>query len=496
MKNCNRRLLMTCVLGSFLLAGAPARLLAQPVKPPPAATKGAAPAQPPAQPVELSVSPAEQPSPALHYRLMPVSSELNPGDAAPMYLRLRHELDEAAWKEIDEKHDAWSSVPLEKLPIAEARKFVDRWRGRTQLLRIGTRRHFCDWSYPLAEQREDMIGILLPDCQSMRQWARLVSVKARVETAEHAFDQAVDTIETGIAFGRHVGEGPFLINKLVAMSICGVMLERVEELISQPGAPSLYWALTALPRPLVSIREGLETEQRVGESMVPELSLMDESHSRSEWGVLLEKLYFRLRNLTQKVADNDENAKLRSQLDLDLASFKKENLAASQDYLKSIRHMDAERVMAMSEDEVLARTLVGRYRDMRDDYFKLGYLSWRDSRYQIKQAEQRLKSVASGPLAILAEIQPNIMNNLDAQMRLDRKIAALRVVEAIRIYAASHDGKLPGALNEATEVPVPRDPATGMPLAYRRDGAAAVLTLPDAGMTDRPTPSYRINIRK
>ena len=57
------------------------------------------------------------------------------------------------WKQIEEKHDAWNSVPLEKLPIAEARKFVDQWGGTTKLLRIGTRRQFCDWSYPLAEQR-------------------------------------------------------------------------------------------------------------------------------------------------------------------------------------------------------------------------------------------------------------------------------------------------------------------------------------------------------
>ena len=90
-------------------------------------------------------SPADQPSPALRYRLLPISSELNPGDAAPIYLRLRHELNDASWKEIQEKHDAWNMVPLEKFPIADARQFVDRWRGTTNLLRIGTRRQSCDW---------------------------------------------------------------------------------------------------------------------------------------------------------------------------------------------------------------------------------------------------------------------------------------------------------------------------------------------------------------
>ncbi len=477
MKNRNRRLLMTSVLGSCLLLNARASLLAQPK--------------------ELSVSPAEQPSPALRYRLLPISSELNPGDAAPIYLRLDQGQPDETSKQIDEKHESWNLVPLEKFPVQEARKFVDGWNNLTKLLRIGTRRKFCDWSYPFVEQRQELIEIQMPDCNSMRQWARLVCVKARVETAEHAYDQAVDTIETGIAFGRHVSEGPFLINNLVGMSICGVMLDRVEELISQPGAPNLYWALTALPRPLVSMREGLETEQRLGEYMVPELAQTDEPHSRAEWGLLLEKLYDRLRHLAERItSDAQVNARLRAQLDLDLASFKKENLAPSLEYLKTIRHMEAQRVKAMSEDEVVARALVGQYRDLRDDRFKVGYLPWRDARSRIKEADQRLKSVKPWPLAVLAELQPSIINCLNAQMRLDRRVAALRVVEAIRLYAASHDGKLPEELIQITEVPVPEDPATGKPFEYCRDGAASVLTLPEAGLSGRPTPSYRITIRK
>src|SRR5208283_1443175 len=96
-----------------------------------------------AQPKELSVSPAEQPSPALRYRLLPISSELNPGDAAPIYLRLDQGQPDETSKQIDEKHESWSLLPLEKFPVQEARKFVDRWGNLTKLLRIGTRRKLC-----------------------------------------------------------------------------------------------------------------------------------------------------------------------------------------------------------------------------------------------------------------------------------------------------------------------------------------------------------------
>jgi hypothetical protein len=486
---------MLANLGFLLLLEGQCKLHAQANEPPPAATKAAVP-QPSPQPVELSVWPAAQPSPALRYRLLPLSSELNPGDAAPIYLRLRHELLDARWNEIAEKNEAWGSMPLDKLPMKEVRKFVDTWRGTTALLKIGSRRKFCDWSYPLAEQRQDIIEMLLPDCQSMRQWSRLLQLQARVETAEHSYDLAIDTIETGIAFGRHVGEGPFLINNLVGVAICAVMLERVEELITRPGAPNLYWALTALPRPLISMREALETEQRVGENLVPELTQMDEFHSRAEWGVLLERFYDRLGHLAERIAsDAQVNAKLRAKLEADLASYKKENLGSSQEYLKSIRHIDALKVNAMSEDEVLARALVGQYRDMRDDLFKLSYLPWRDLRFLHEAAEQRLNSAKAGPLAVLAELQSSILNSLGTQMYLDRRVAALRVVEAIRLYAASHDGMLPEELSQIVEVPVPGDPATGNPFEYCRDGTTSVLTLPEAKLRGRPIPSYRITIR-
>jgi hypothetical protein len=53
--------------------------------------------------------------------------------------------------------------------------------------------------------------------------------------------------------------------------------------------------------------------------------------------------------------------------------------------------------------------------------------------------------------------------------------------EAIRSYAASHDGQLPQTLAEVTEVPVPKDPMSGAAFRYTRTGAGAVLepTAPD-----------------
>ncbi len=66
----------------------------------------------------------------------------------------------------------------------------------------------------------------------------LLTIKARVEIAEKDFDRAIRTIETGLAFSRHIAEGPFLINGLVALAGARLMLDACEELIAQPGAPT------------------------------------------------------------------------------------------------------------------------------------------------------------------------------------------------------------------------------------------------------------------
>ena len=59
--------------------------------------------------------------------------------------------------------------------------------------------------------------------------------------------------------------------------------------------------------------------------------------------------------------------------------------------------------------------------------------------------------------------------------RLDRHIAALQCIEALRLYAGSHDNKFPEILSDVTEVKIPDDPVTKKPFSYNRAGSEAVL---------------------
>jgi hypothetical protein len=110
--------------------------------------------------------------------------------------------------------------------------------------------------------------------------------------------------------------------------------------------------------------------------------------------------------------------------------------------------------------------------------------------------EARSKQEAGTTLASL--LLPAINKVLLAPIRVERKIAALRCVEALRMYAAAHGGKLPTSLDAVTDVPIPIDPRTGKPFEYRLEGDKAILTGP-AQADDPPnvnnTLRYELTIR-
>jgi hypothetical protein len=81
-------------------------------------------------------------------------------------------------------------------------------------------------------------------------------------------------------------------------------------------------------------------------------------------------------------------------------------------------------------------------------------------------------------LPLSSNILPAIRTARSATARNDREIAVLRVLEALRIYGATHRGRLPEQLSDITEVPIPDDPITGRAFQYQRDGDKALLRGP------------------
>ena len=458
----------------------------------------------PVEPKELTISPAAAPVPAFRYRLFPVSVDRTPGNAVPMYLRLTHEFQSSGLQQINEKHEAWITKASGPLPGAEAHKFLDQFESKLRHLGIGARRAEADWAYPLAEQKEDAISILLPDAQGMRTWGRLLQMQIRLEIEEGKFPEAARLLESNMGFARHVANAPFTINALIGAAIAHTGLAEVETWIGKPGSPNLYWALTALPRPLIPLRDQVETEQRISEFLIPELAATDRVRTDAECSVALIRLVERVNELTRQ---NSEQSGFFGEVNarpapLDLARLRADAPKA-REFLTG-RGIDA---ATMSDDRAALASLVEKYRELRDTIFLASYLPFDQSSKVAEEGVAASKAVKDGPLALFAAIMPgtSIRAVQRAEVRVDRRVAALRVVEAIRLHAAAHGGKLPDALAEVTIVPIPVDPATGKAFEYRREGDAARLTGPpdeapsgSAYGASNPAQSidYKITLRK
>ncbi len=81
--------------------------------------------------------------------------------------------------------------------------------------------------------------------------------------------------------------------------------------------------------------------------------------------------------------------------------------------------------------------------------------------------------------------------------RLDRHVAALQCIEALRLYAGANQGEFPDALADITQAPVANDPITRKPFAYSRTGSQAVLKGPaPEGGDAKDAIDYVLNLKK
>lgn len=71
--------------------------------------------------------------------------------------------------------------------------------------------------------------------------------------------------------------------------------------------------------------------------------------------------------------------------------------------------------------------------------------------------------------------------------RLDNNVNVLQCVEALRHYAATHDGQLPEKLSDITDLELPKDAVSGEAFVYRRTAKGAVLEskMPERGDSAR-----------
>ena len=127
------------------------------------------------------------------------------------------------------------------------------------------------------------------------------------------------------------------------------------------------------------------------------------------------------------------------------------------------------------------------YSKARDDLFKWIPLPYPKARPELERLEREF---ATRHIDVVAAIFLDLVRP-DAKVswaswRIERRIAALRTIEAIRLHAAANDGRLPATLADIHVVPVPDNPTTGKPFVYSVQGDHFTLSGPAfEGDTDR-----------
>jgi hypothetical protein len=428
--------------------------------------------------IKLTLHPAKPPDAALQYPLLPRFIDQSVGNAVPLYLKAITSLE--GRKDPDDlwdKVDRWLEMPLSELPIGEVEKVVEMNRAILKNVTLAAHRDRADWDSPVHED-QDVFGILLPEMNPLRRAGRLLALKARFQIAQGHVSDALATLQTGYALARHTGEYPFLVCSMVGIAISQTMDQQMETLIQSPKCPNLYWSLTALPSPLIDLRPATNLESDFLFLAFPELRDIEHAeHSPEEWEAVLVHFVRRYqpmmdwRTLKNKWDDIGMTALMTGRAMALLPRAKDDLIKAGRDR-KEVEAMPAAQIVLLHEMMI--------YKATRDEVFKWFSVPYWQAREGMLGVDQKVKEeVRSRELIPIASLLlPALTKVRDASVRGERRIALLRVIEALRFYAAEHDGKLPAALDDIKEVPIPVDPVTGKSFGYSLSEDKATLDAP------------------
>jgi len=438
---------------------------------------------------EIVIHPARVPRPALDYRLLPRLSDQVPGVAAPLYAQAflaiqAGKVDDKTWLKM--RSDWINEMSLEELPKDEAATALGKMEAVLRCVDQAARRPRFGLELP-PQDYEPILSIGRSQALAFREVARLLRLRIRLQILDGDVEGAVRTLQTGYAVARHCAEQPTMLNGLVGVALTGIMNHSLRELIQSPDAPNLYWAITALPDPLIDFGPALDFESTVLESMFPEFDQLKAAGATPErWRGLLEKM---VDTGHRAVAANDlvnkrETANGRSvtkAIGIDVLIEK--GLPVARRILLAAGASEAD-IEAMSPAETAVRAVFEEHRNQCEELAKLHRVPYWQAKREIERIVDQVRRLLeetglpqeAGRLT-LALPAYGLQHYRASVTRTQRYVAGLRVVEAIRLYAAEHNGKLPQRLEDIREVPIPVNPMTGKLFKYRTEERYVILDL-------------------
>ncbi|MBY0513628.1 MAG: hypothetical protein K2P78_06915, partial [Gemmataceae bacterium] len=430
----------------------------------------------------LVVSPAAAPRPALTYRLLPDVRELRPGNPVQWYVRSFAEQRNFFFR----RESIAARAKYRAMPLDELRKErIDGYGGNAlKQTDWGARLDTPDWGV-LERVKAEGIELTFPELDPLWVLATALQVRFRVEVADGRVDDAIRTAKTMFALARHLGEYPAAAGNRLGIATAGLALDTLAELVQQPGCPNLYWALTDLPVPLVDVRKGVQGDRAIADTELKDIR-GDEAMTEAELDAVIGRLSGRVAFLREQAGRPPRGLRTR------LAELTKEagRAAAARHRVMSSasaaglkEKAAALRVLSFPDAQVILLDERRAFAERCDDDAKwLGVPAWQGEPGRTRDG------------LLFADLLPPVGETRLAQARLEQRVALLRHVEAVRLHAAGHGGKLPVNLADVG-VPLPADPFTGRPVEYATSGDTARLR--GAAPKGEPAgPAVEIVIRK
>jgi hypothetical protein len=450
----------------------------------------AEPTHPPIEEIRLTVHPAAPPVPALRYHFMPDVIDQVPGNAALLYLAAaqqmastRGEPENLPSGADDEKIDRWLQTPPQTLPTEQVRALLKRYARALAQFRLAALRDHCDFDPPY---RTEGFRTLLPFLNDARPLARLAALSARLKIADGDSGGALADIALPLVQARHLNDRAVLVQLMVASSVSDLALHQVQELIAQQNAPNLYWALGDLPAPLLDVRSAMKMERASAYFSIPQIKEARAGRlTADQWSQALRAI-------------NDLHGSLHSygptappeQVMLAMISVKEYPLAKR--YLID-QKFPAKDVEAMSVAQAIGLYQVSQFEYWTQELDKGLTLPYWQGIGLITTADTAMRrAVQSNPWSLIGVLGPGTRQAYVTLAKVDRRIALLRTVEAIRAYAAANEGRAPGRLQDITDTPAPLDPLTGWPFTYQVQGEDITI---EGAAIDTADPGIRIILK-
>ena len=448
--------------------------------------------------ISLALRAADVPRPALRYRFQTSFIEESQGNAAPLLLKAMFELDERRFSQDRHREmERWLAKPLSDLTKDDEERMGEYGRLPASLEQAVRRRH-CDWGLPFADTR--FVDMLLPEVSKARDLGKWVAIHARLQMSRGEIDKALGSLRTGFTLARHTNAGETLINALVAGLIVELQCRQIESLVELPGAPNLYWALTELPRPIVPLWPALHIESATPYYLFS--SLKDapnlETLTREQGDRLLHGLIAEFSE-SYKFMGLEGQPTLEQKAWMNRATATAMVMANAGAARKEMlgRGWSEAKLDELSTSQMLLIHTMRTYEESHDELFKAARLPYHEAAASIERASKDLAAARQREALPLASTLLPAFNRVFATVaRTQQHIDLLRCVEAVRLYAAKHDGRLPARLEEISEVPLPIDPVSGKPFVYKVEGDVATLEGAAAEASGKARRVYRLRIAK